>query len=200
MISPNAIANKFRENFLGGRKNFAIGTVLNDNSGHSEKILKKLCGLLAIRGDRLISAPLREEVISDLFAEQTLLVGGIIAMMTTSFEVMVDKGISEKTAYVSTFHEIRYIVDTICDSGLRNFLSKISDTALYGSIMALWHSGVRSKFKSTFERIFAGIENGKFFKEIDASMKDAKKKAELDKFIEEIKSSGICRLYDKYGR
>lgn len=200
MVSPNAIAGKFRENFVSGKKNYAIATVIRDVSGKSAAALKTLCALLGLKGKGVIGAPLREEVFSDLFAEQTLLVGGIVALLTSSFEVMAGKGISEKTAYVSTFHEIRYIVDTICDSGLERFLDKISPTALYGSVMALWRSGAQKEFKRLFGRIFDGIENGSFFRDFTAAMGDPAGKAELDGYVDEIKRSGLCRLYEKYGR
>ncbi|HOD41838.1 MAG TPA: NAD(P)-binding domain-containing protein [Candidatus Wallbacteria bacterium] len=174
LISPNAIANKLRENYVHKKGDYALCAVLRDHSKKASKMLKLICGALGIPANKTIISRLKDEVFSDLFAEQSLLVGGILAIILSSFETMCEAGLSEEAAYLSTFHEIKYIVESISELGIKGFLSKVSDVARVGSIEAFFESGLKDRMKEEFKKIYANIESHKFYNDFIRSSKGGK--------------------------
>ncbi len=204
LISPNAIANKLRENYLNGPGDYALCSVLNNHSGKALKKLKYICEKLKITKNRMIRSKLKDEVFSDLFAEQSLLVGGILALILSAFETMCEAGIAEEAAYLSTFHEIKYIIESINELGIKEFMEKISDIARMGSIEAFFSSGLKEKIKKEFKKIYTNIESHKFYNEfINSSDKNINNNLKREKYLYElgkILNSRLCNVYDKFNR
>lgn len=67
-------------------------------------------------------------------------------------------------AYFECCHELKFIVDSICQSGVSGMLSTVSDTAKYGGITR-GQRVVGDRSKREMERVLKEIQSGKFAKE-----------------------------------
>jgi ketol-acid reductoisomerase len=201
LISPNAIANKLRENYISGLGDYALCAVLRDKSKKAAKKLKYICDGLKISKNRIIQSKLKDEVFSDLFAEQSLLVGGILALTLSSFETMCEAGLSEEAAYLSTFHEIKFIVEAMNELGIKDFIDKISDVARIGSIKAFFESGLKDKMKQEFKKIYGNIESHKFYNNfINPSPEAGSGESQYQKQLSGILNSKLCEVYERFKR
>src|SRR6185436_14036254 len=73
-----------------------------------------------------------EETETDLFGEQTILCGGVTALIKAAFETLVEAGYQPESAYFETFHELKLIVDLLYEGGMEYMRYSVSDTAEYG--------------------------------------------------------------------
>jgi len=208
LISPNAIANKLRQNYIDGRGDYALCAILKDESKKAAQKLKFICDGLKIDKNKIIRTKLKDEVFSDLFAEQSLLVGGILAIILSCFETMIEAGISEEASYLSTFHEIKYIVESISELGIREFMYKISDIARIGSVEAFFTSGLKEKIKKEFKKIYCNIETHKFYNNFinppdapeNALERTGGESADYQRELGQILNSKLCDIYEKFKR
>src|SRR6185503_7863319 len=76
----------------------------------------------------------REETEVDLFGEQTVLCGGMNALVVAAFETLVANGYSPEIAYLECVHQLKYLADLLHARGPAGFRSGISGTALYGDV------------------------------------------------------------------
>ena len=60
----------------------------------------------------------REETEVDLFGEQTVLCGGMNALVTAAFETLVERGYSPEIAYLECVHQLKYLADLLHDRGV----------------------------------------------------------------------------------
>jgi ketol-acid reductoisomerase len=76
----------------------------------------------------------REETEVDLFGEQTVLCGGMNALVTTAFETLVAAGYAPEIAYLECVHQLKYLADLLHERGVAGMREGISGTALYGDL------------------------------------------------------------------
>ena len=81
----------------------------------------------------MIETTFAEETETDLFGEQTVLCGGVTQLIQLGFETLVEAGYQPEIAYYECLHELKLIVDLICEGGIERMHYSISDTAEYGS-------------------------------------------------------------------
>lgn len=107
----------------------------------------------------------RDECISDQFGEQTVLCGGVIELLKSAYDVMVEAGYSSENAYFECVHELKLITDLLHRHGLAGFRQRISGTAAYGGLTRgprLIDASVRSRMRE----VLAEIEDGRFAREL----------------------------------
>ncbi len=112
----------------------------------------------------VIQASFREEAVADLFGEQCVLAGGMIELMKSAFDVLVDRGFPPVIAYIECIAEVEYMASLISRVGLAHLEDHISSTAFFGGATR----GKRVIDESTKERLLVvldEIESGKFFNE-----------------------------------
>ena len=115
-------------------------------------------------GAGVIETTFAEETETDLFGEQTVLCGGVSALVKAGFETLVDAGYQPEIAYFECFHELKLIVDLMYQGGLSYMRYSVSDTAEYGD----YTRGPRvidDLVKDEMEQILAEIQDGTFAKE-----------------------------------
>ena len=90
----------------------------------------------AIGGGRsgIIQTTFKEECETDLFGEQSVLCGGLTALIQNGFETLVEAGYAPEMAYFECLHEVKLIVDLIYEGGIANMRYSISNTAEYGDL------------------------------------------------------------------
>ncbi len=104
-----------------------------------------------------------EETETDLFGEQSVLCGGVSALVKASFETLVEAGYQPELAYFETMHELKLIVDLMYRGGLNFMRFSVSDTAEYGDYIA----GPRiidDQVRATMRQLLTDIQDGSFAK------------------------------------
>jgi len=111
----------------------------------------------------VIETTFKEECETDLFGEQSVLCGGLTALIMAGYETLVEAGYAPEMAYFECCHEVKLIVDLIYEGGLANMRYSVSNTAEYGD----YTSGPRvinDAVKAEMKRVLADIQSGEFAK------------------------------------
>ena len=112
----------------------------------------------------VLTTTFREETETDLFGEQTVLCGGVTALIKTAFETLVEAGYQPEVAYFECLHELKLLVDFIHEGGMASMRYTISDTAEYGD----YTRGPRvidDHVRETMRQILREIQDGSFARE-----------------------------------
>src|SRR5213593_4655465 len=112
----------------------------------------------------VIETTFKEETESDLFGEQTVLCGGVSALVKNAFETLVGAGYQPEIAYFECMHELKLIVDLFYQGGLGYMRYSVSDTAEYGD----YTRGTRvidAHVRQTMKQILKEVQDGTFAKQ-----------------------------------
>ncbi len=136
MIAPKAPGHTVRSTYVDGQGTPMLVAVEQDYSGKAHD--NALAYGAALGGARagLLDTTFRTETETDLFGEQAVLCGGVVALMQTGFEVLCEAGYDPKNAYFECIHEMKLIVDLIYQSGFAGMRTSISNTAEYGDYIS----------------------------------------------------------------
>ncbi len=164
MVAPKGPGHTVRSEYQRGAGVPCLLAVAQDASGNATEI--GLSYASAIGGGRagIIETTFREECETDLFGEQSVLCGGLTALITAAFETLVEAGYAPEMAYFECVHEVKLIVDLIYEGGIANMRYSISNTAEYGDLTrgpVLIDDAVKARMKT----ILDDIQSGRFAKE-----------------------------------
>jgi ketol-acid reductoisomerase len=134
LIVPLGPGTLLRERYLAGSGLPGLFAVVQEASGSAHKSALAYASRLRMTRAGLLPTTLEEEVVSDLFAEQAVLVGGAVELMRAAWETLVKEGISPEVAYYSCIHELGQILDLITQEGVAGMRRRISATARYGGL------------------------------------------------------------------
>ena len=172
MIAPKAPGHTVRSEYQAGKGTPCLVAVEQDYTGKA--LDKALAYGLAIGGARagLLETTFRTE--TDLFGEQAVLCGGVVALMQAGFETLCEAGYDPRNAYFECIHEMKLIVDLIYQSGFAGMRYSISNTAEYGDYIT-GPKIVTAETKKAMKQILTDIQDGTFAKEFLLDMSDAGK-------------------------
>ncbi len=164
MVAPKGPGHTVRAEYERGAGVPCLLAVEQDASGNATEI--GLSYASAIGGGRagIIETTFREECETDLFGEQSVLCGGLTALITAGYETLVEAGYAPEMAYFECLHEVKLIVDLIYEGGIANMRYSISNTAEYGDLTrgpVLIDDSVKARMKV----ILDDIQSGRFAKE-----------------------------------
>ena len=164
MAAPKAPGHRVREVFTEGGGVPCLIAVHQDATGNAHALT--LSYLKGIGGTRagVLETTFKEETETDLFGEQTVLCGGVSALIKAGFETLVEAGYQPESAYFECLHELKLIVDLMYQGGLNYMRYSISNTAEYGD----YTRGPRIVNESTraeMKKILAEIRSGQFARE-----------------------------------
>ena len=120
MIAPKAPGHTVRSTYVAGAGVPQLIAVYQDVSGKAHDVaLSYAC---ANGGGKagVIETTFRAETETDLFGEQAVLCGGIVELIKTGFETLVEAGYAPEMAYFECCHEMKLIVDLIYEGGIAN--------------------------------------------------------------------------------
>ncbi|GBC81745.1 Ketol-acid reductoisomerase (NAD(+)) [bacterium HR10] len=164
MVAPKGPGHRMRELFIEGQGVPALLAVHQDASGRAKELaLAYAKGIGATRAG-VIETTFREETETDLFGEQTVLCGGVTALIKAGFETLVEAGYQPEVAYFECLHELKLIVDLIYEGGLGYMRYSISDTAEYGDYTR-GPRVINESVRAEMRRILAEIQDGTFARE-----------------------------------
>src|SRR5438552_1424130 len=161
MIAPKSPGHRMRELFVEGVGVPALLAVHQDASGHTKENALAYAWATGNLKAGVIETTFKEETESDLFGEQTVLCGGVSALVKTAFETLVGAGYQPVGAYLECLHELKLIVDLFYQGGLGYMRYSVSDTAEYGDYTA-GPRIVDEHVKETMRGILSDIQDGSF--------------------------------------
>jgi len=112
----------------------------------------------------IIETTFAEETETDLFGEQTVLCGGVSALVKAAFETLVEAGYQPELAYFECMHELKLIVDLFYQGGLNYMRYSVSNTAEFGD----YTRGPRivtDETRREMRKILDEIQSGQFARE-----------------------------------
>ena len=163
MIAPKAPGHRVREVFVEGGGTPALLAVHQDATGNAKQLALSYGKAIGATRAGVIETTFSEETETDLFGEQTVLCGGVSALVKAGFETLVEAGYQPEIAYFECLHEVKLIVDLIYRGGLNYMRYSISDTAEYGD-----YTGgpriVTEQTRETMRQMLREIKDGSFAK------------------------------------
>ena len=164
MVAPKAPGHRMREVFTRGSGVPGLLAIHQDVSGQAREI-----GLAYARGvgctrAGVLETTFKEETETDLFGEQTVLCGGVTALIKAAFETMVEAGYQPESAYFECMHELKLIVDLLYQGGMGYMRYSVSDTAEYGD----YTRGpvvIDEHVKDNMKKVLAAVQDGSFARE-----------------------------------
>jgi ketol-acid reductoisomerase len=164
MIAPKCPGHMLRQLYTEGAGSPAIVAVHQDASGKARDIALAYAKGIGCGRAGVIETTFAEETETDLFGEQTVLCGGVTALIKAGFETLVEAGYQPEIAYFEVCNELKLIVDLIYKGGLTHMRYSVSDTAEYGD----YTRGPRvidETVKEEMMAILAEIQDGSFARE-----------------------------------
>jgi ketol-acid reductoisomerase len=164
MIAPKAPGHIMRDLFVQGPGVPALLAVQQDVSGRARELALAYGKGVGCTRAGVIETTFREETETDLFGEQTVLCGGVSALVKAGFETLVQAGYQPEVAYFECLHELKLIVDLMYQGGLAYMRYSVSDTAEYGD----YSRGPRvvdERTRAEMRRILSEIQAGQFARE-----------------------------------
>lgn len=163
MIAPKGPGHTVRSEYLAGKGVPCLIAVHQDASGKAKEIgLAYAAGIGGARAG-VLETTFREETETDLFGEQTVLCGGVTALMQAGYEVLVEAGYDPANAYFECIHELKLIVDLIYQGGFSRMRYSVSDTAEFGDY-EIGKRIITEETKKEMRKVLAEIQDGTFAK------------------------------------
>jgi len=164
MVAPKGPGHTVRSEYLRGGGVPCLLAVHQDASGNAQEI--GLSYASAIGGGRagVIETSFKEECETDLFGEQVVLCGGMMALIQAGYETLTEAGYAPEMAYFECVHEVKLIVDLIYEGGIANMRYSVSNTAEYGDYTR-GNRIVTDQTRAAMKEILAEIQSGAFANE-----------------------------------
>ena len=164
MVAPKAPGHRMREVFEKGSGVPGLLAIHQDTSGDARGV-----GLAYARGvgctrAGVLDTTFKEETETDLFGEQTILCGGVTALIKAGFDTLVEAGYQPESAYFECMHELKLIVDLLYQGGMEYMRYSVSDTAEYGD----YSRGpvvIDDRVKANMKAVLDSIQDGTFARE-----------------------------------
>ncbi|QFM83310.1 ketol-acid reductoisomerase [Staphylococcus aureus] len=161
LVAPKGPGHLVRRTFVEGSAVPSLFGIQQGASGQARNIaLSYAKGIGATRAG-VIETTFKEETETDLFGEQAVLCGGVSKLIQSGFETLVEAGYQPELAYFEVLHEMKLIVDLMCEGGMENVRYSISNTAEFGDYV----SGPRvitPDVKENMKAVLTDIQNGNF--------------------------------------
>ena len=164
MIAPKAPGHRVRETFIEGGCTPGLLAVHQDASGKAKDTALSYAWGIGVTRAGALETTFAEETETDLFGEQSILCGGVSALVKAAFETLVKAGYQPEVAYFECMHELKLIVDLLYQGGLNYMRYSVSDTAEHGDYVA----GPRIVTEETIgamSQILSDIQSGAYAKQ-----------------------------------
>ena len=164
MVAPKAPGHVMRQIYTEGSGVPALVAIHQDRSGKAKETALAYAKGIGCTRAGVLETTFREETETDLFGEQTVLCGGLSALIKAGYETLIEAGYQPEVAYFECLHEVKLIVDLFYQGGLAYMRYSISDTAEYGDYTRgprIINDAVRAEMK----KILKEVQDGTFARE-----------------------------------
>lgn len=197
MMAPKSPGDKERDEFVAGFGVPALICIHQDYTGNAKSIALALAKGLGSTRAGVFETTFDNETYTDLFGEQSVLCGGMTAMIKAGFETLVNAGYPPEMAYFEVLHETKLIDDLIYAGGFELMWHVVSNTAEYGGLTRR-DRVITEQSKEGMRSILDDIQSGKFKDEWRADfanglkglreMEEAEKALQLESTGKEIRA------------
>jgi ketol-acid reductoisomerase len=160
MIAPKSPGHLLRRMYAEGRGVPALLAVHQDATGKARALaLAYAAGIGSLRAG-VVETTFKEETETDLFGEQTVLCGGVTALVAAGFETLVNAGYQSEIAYFECLHELKLIVDLMYEGGMGWMRYSVSNTAEFGDYTRgprVINEAVRAEMRRILDEIQSGV-------------------------------------------
>ncbi len=164
MIAPKSPGHLLRRMYKERAGVPALLAIHQDASGKAKPLaLAYAAGIGSLRAG-VVETSFKEETETDLFGEQTVLCGGVTALVGAGFETLINAGYQPEIAYFECLHELKLIVDLMYEGGMGWMRYSVSNTAEFGD----YTRGPRvisEAVRAEMRRILDEIQSGAFARE-----------------------------------
>ena len=164
MVAPKAPGTEERKAYLEGFGVPGLVAVKQNPSGTAREVALAMAKAMHWTRAGVLECTFEDETYEDLFGEQCVLCGGLVELMKSGFEVLVEAGYPPEMAYFECVHEMKLIVDLIWQGGIKRMAEVISNTAEYG-MWSVGHKIIGQEVKSRMKDALKRIESGEFASE-----------------------------------
>ncbi|MCZ6526132.1 MAG: ketol-acid reductoisomerase [Gammaproteobacteria bacterium] len=164
MIAPKGPGHLVRSTYIAGGGVPSLIAVHQNASGQAKQLALSYASANGGGRAGIIETTFQEETETDLFGEQTVLCGGITALIQAGFETLVEAGYAPEMAYFECLHETKLIVDLIYEGGIANMRYSISNTAEYGDFTR-GPRIINAESRQAMKDILKEIQTGQFARE-----------------------------------
>src|SRR6266436_6784975 len=163
MVAPKGPGHIVRRHYLEGKGVPALIAAYQNPSKQAKKLaLAWAKGIGATRAG-VLETTFKEETETDLFGEQTVLCGGLTALVQNGFETLVEAGYQPEMAYFECLHELKLIVDLMYESGIAGMRFSVSETAKWGDV-SVGPKIIDASVKKRMKAALKDVQSGKFAK------------------------------------
>jgi ketol-acid reductoisomerase len=161
LVAPKGPGHIVRRQYLEGKGVPAlIGVYQNPGKQAKQVALAWAKGIGATRAG-VLETTFKEETETDLFGEQTVLCGGLSALVQAGYETLVEAGYQPEMAYFECLHELKLIVDLMNEAGISGMRFSVSETAKWGDV-SVGPKIIDASVKKRMKAALKDIQSGKF--------------------------------------
>ena len=164
MVAPKAPGHRVSELYVEGVGVPGLLAVHQDSTGEAQALGLAYAKGIGCTKAGVIGTTFKDETETDLFGEQSVLCGGVTALIKAAFETLVEAGYPEEMAYFECLHELKLIVDLIYEGGFNYMRYSVSDTAEYGDLTR-GNRIIDEHVKENMRSVLKEIQDGTFAKE-----------------------------------
>jgi len=161
LVAPKGPGHIVRRQYTEGKGVPALIAVYQNPGKQAKKVA--LAWAKGIGGTRagVIETTFKEETETDLFGEQTVLCGGLSALVLAGYETLVEAGYQPEMAYFECLHELKLIVDLMNEAGVSGMRFSISETAKWGDV-SVGPKIIDATVKKRMKAALKDVQQGKF--------------------------------------
>jgi ketol-acid reductoisomerase len=163
MVAPKGPGHIVRRQYTEGKGVPSLIAVYQNPGKNAKEIaLAWAKGIGATRAG-VLQTSFKEETETDLFGEQTVLCGGLSALVQAGYETLIEAGYQPEMAYFECLHELKLIVDLMNEAGISGMRFSISETAKWGDV-SVGPKIIDASVKKRMKAALKDIQSGKFAK------------------------------------
>ena len=164
MVAPKAPGHTVRNQYVEGAGVPGLVAIHQNPTGSAKDLALGYAKAIGCARAGVIETTFKDETETDLFGEQSVLCGGLTALIMAGYETLVEAGYPPEMAYFECCHEVKLIVDLIYEGGIANMRYSVSDTAKYGDITR-GPRLINESVKQEMKKIIGEIQSGQFASE-----------------------------------
>ena len=161
MVAPKCPGHMLRAIYKENAGPPAILAVQQDVSGKAKAVALAYASGLGCARAGVIETTFAEETETVLFGEQTVLCGGVTALIKAGFDTLVEAGYQPEIAYFECLNELKLIVDLIYQGGMKYMRYSVSDVAEFGDFTR-GPRVINDNVKEEMRKILKEIQDGTF--------------------------------------
>jgi ketol-acid reductoisomerase len=137
MVAPKGPGTTLRRLYQEGRGLPCLLAVHQETaSGDAARFGLAWAAAIGAARAGIVHTTFADETETDLFGEQSVLCGGLVALIRAAFETLTAAGYPPELAYLECCHEVKQIADLVYERGPAGMLDAISSTAQFGTFRA----------------------------------------------------------------